>query len=70
MTWRGEKLSTLIFAMNKRGISCEEIARKVGVSRATVFAWRNDQTEPKFWTGVALVEYAESRIDELSKTLE
>lgn len=69
MPERPDKIANLIFALNRAGLTCAQIGAKIGKSESTVFAWRNNSTEPKFWAGVALVEMAESVLEK-RKTLE
>lgn len=60
---RSDKISNLIHALNRAGMSCKAIAKRLGVSVTTVYAWRTGSAEPLFWTGARLVEMGEAHVE-------
>ncbi len=63
---RRDKIPEMIRALNRHGLTCREIARRLQVGKSTVYAWKNEDREPAFWAGVALVELAEAYLDKIT----
>lgn len=47
----------VVLNLQSRGMSLQQVADDVGVSKATVGGWTSDiASEPAFWTGTVLIE--------------
>lgn len=47
----------VVLNLQSRGMSLQQVADGVGVSKATVGGWTSDlASEPAFWTGAVLIE--------------
>ena len=60
----------LFEARKKRGLSQEEVAGKLGVSRQTISKWEAAQSYPDFQRLVMLSDYFGMSLDELVKDLD
>ena len=57
--------SSLSAARRKHGLSQEEVAEKLGVSRQTISKWETDETVPDIWQSKHLAVLYHVTLDEL-----
>ena len=60
----------LFHARKKQGLSQEDVAGKLGVSRQTVSKWESGQSYPDFQRLVLLADYFDISLDELVRGLD
>ena len=60
----------LFHARKKKGLSQEEVAEKLGISRQTVSKWEAGQSYPDFTRLVMLSDFFDMTLDELVKDID
>lgn len=59
---RIDEIPEVIRKLNDAGIDCQQIAKRVGVSRATVYSWLQG-VEPRYWAGHGLMSLAQKYLN-------